>query len=96
MHRSVRVTVTLPIDVLEKLDQIAEKEGRSRSNALARLIDQPEPSTVTTTAPVKASGDSCPGGGFHERATAKSGSGIIGCKKCQMIKRADNTWVDRS
>jgi hypothetical protein len=39
-----RVTLSLPPETLDKLDRIAAAEGRSRSNAVARIITRvPEP-----------------------------------------------------
>lgn len=44
VHTTVRVTISLPADVLAKLDRVAQAADRNRSNAVARMIRQtPEP-----------------------------------------------------
>jgi predicted CopG family antitoxin len=37
---TAKVTITLPIKLLEKLKQMAEKEQRSLSNMIAVLLDR--------------------------------------------------------
>ena len=36
--KHIRVTVSLPPEALDKLDRVAKETGRTRSNAVARLI----------------------------------------------------------
>jgi metal-responsive CopG/Arc/MetJ family transcriptional regulator len=41
---TVRVTISLPPEALEKLDRVARASSRTRSNAVLRIIEQtPEP-----------------------------------------------------
>jgi metal-responsive CopG/Arc/MetJ family transcriptional regulator len=38
-HPTVRVTISLTKERLDKLDRVAKHNGRTRSNAVARMID---------------------------------------------------------
>jgi hypothetical protein len=105
----VRISVVLDRATADALDQAASLNDRTRSAQLRRALRQglglepPDGWTPTTTsnAPTDLTvstitGDTCPAGGQHTPKLAKSGSGVIGCPKCQMIKRQDGTWAVRS
>jgi len=101
----LRISFLLDRPTADALTEAAARNDRSRSAHLRRIIRQGlglEPpdgwtpglttSTMTGVSPTPEPERSPCADGQHVRAEAKSGSGMIGCKNCGMVKIGPN-WV---